>query len=79
MIEAGIMSGDFVLVDSGMTPENEDTVVAMVDGEYTVKKLILKPKPQLVPCNADYSPIEIGEFTEVTIIGPVISVIRKYR
>lgn len=79
MIDAGIMPGDFVLVDSGMTPENEDTVVAMVDGEYTVKKLILHPKPQLVPCNPNYSPIEICEFTEVTIIGPVISVIRKYR
>ena len=51
----------------------------MIDGEYTIKKLQTHPHPQLIPCNREYSPIEIGEYTEVTIIGPVISVIRKYR
>ena len=60
-------------------PKTGDVVVAMIDGEYTIKKLQTHPHPQLIPCNREYSPIEIGEYTEVTIIGPVISVIRKYR
>ncbi|MCK0527502.1 MULTISPECIES: translesion error-prone DNA polymerase V autoproteolytic subunit [unclassified Anaerobiospirillum] len=78
MIEAGIMPDDFVLVDSSIEPRSNDIVVAMVDGEYTIKKLVKGPPPQLVPCNKEYSPIFIGEYTEVTVIGPVISVIRKY-
>ena len=78
MIEAGIMPDDFVLVDASIEPKTGDVVVAMIDGEYTIKKLQTHPHPQLIPCNREYSPIEIGEYTEVTIIGPVISVIRKY-
>lgn len=78
MIEAGIMPDDYVLVDSSMQPRNGDVVVAVVDGDYTVKKLHMGPPPKLVPCNKDYQPIQIGEYTEVTIIGPVISVVRKY-
>lgn len=78
MIEAGIMPNDFVLVDASVEPKDYDVVVAKVDGEYTIKKLLLGTTPQLVPCNKEYAPIEIGEYTDVTIIGPVISVIRKY-
>ena len=46
MIEAGIMPGDFVLVDSSVKPENGDVVVACVDGEYTIKEL-RNPNPNL--------------------------------
>ncbi len=78
MIEAGIMPGDFVLVDSSVKPENGDVVVACVDGEYTIKELSLKPKPKLVPRNREYPEVEITENSVVVIVGPVISVVRKY-
>lgn len=78
MIEAGIMPDDFVLVDSSIQVHSGDVVVASIDGEFTIKKLEIGPPPRLVPCNCLYQPVKIDEGSEVTIIGPVISVIRKY-
>ena len=78
MIDAGIMPGDYVLVDSSIEPSNGDVVVALVDGEYTIKELVLSNPPKLVPRNSEYAPVQITENSLVTIIGPVISVVRKY-
>lgn len=78
MCEAGIMHGDYVLVDSSRQARSGDIVVASVDNEFTIKKLVLGKRNKLVPCNCDYSEIEITENSRVVIIGPVISVIRKY-
>ena len=78
MIEAGIMPDDFVLVDSSIQVRSGDVVVASIDGEFTIKKLEVGPPPRLVPCNCLYQPVQIDEGAEVTIIGPVISVIRTY-
>ena len=78
MIDAGIMPGDYVLVDSSIEPSNGDVVVALVDGEYTIKELVLSNPPKLVPRNCEYAPVQITENSLVTIIGPVISVVRKY-
>jgi DNA polymerase V len=78
MKDAGIMPGDFVLVDSSLEVNSGDTVVASIDGEFTIKEIKLGRRPMLIPRNKDYAPIEIGEGARVVIIGPVISVIRKY-
>ena len=78
MIDAGIMPGDYVLVESSIEPSNGDVVVALVDGEYTIKELVLSNPPKHVPRNSEYAPVQITENSLVTIIGPVISVVRKY-
>ena len=39
MIEAGILSGDLLIVDRSLTPNNENIVIASVFGDLTVKKL----------------------------------------
>ncbi|MBQ9275586.1 MAG: translesion error-prone DNA polymerase V autoproteolytic subunit [Succinivibrio sp.] len=78
MIEAGILPGDYVLVDNSSPVRNLDIVVASIDGEFTVKQLSLGPPRRLLPCNRDFPPLEIAEFSEVKIIGPVISVVRRY-
>jgi repressor LexA len=39
MIEAGIMPGDYVLVDRAITAKNGDVVIAQVDGQWTMKYL----------------------------------------
>lgn len=80
MIDAGIMPGDFVLVDTSREPREGNIVVACVDGSYTIKKLLNvgSRTPKLMPCNDQYEAVEIHEYSEVTIIGPVISVVRKY-
>ena len=78
MCEAGIMHGDYVLVDSSRTVNSGDIVVASVDDEFTIKKIIFGIPNRLVPCKKEYSQIEINETTRVVSIGPVTSVVRKY-
>lgn len=78
MKDVGIMHGDYVLVDSSREVRNNDIVVASVDDEFTIKKIVFGKENQLVPCNEEYSSIEINENSRVVIIGPVISVVRKY-
>ncbi len=40
MIEAGILPGDYVIVDRAKTPNEHDIVIAQVDGKWTMKYLI---------------------------------------
>ncbi len=78
MIEAGILPGDFVLVDRSLKPKNGDIVIARVDGDWTVKYLKRRNgRLILVPANKKYTAIVPKE--ELYIAGVVIGVIRKYR
>jgi repressor LexA len=79
MINAGILEGDLVLVRPQPSAENKDTVVAMLDGEATVK-LFFKEHDhiRLQPANSTMKPILIyPEDGEVTIVGKVIGVYRQ--
>jgi len=79
MINAGILDGDLVLVRPQATAENKDTVVAMVDGEATVKWFFKEHDHiRLQPANSSMNPILIyPEDGEVTIVGKVIGVYRS--
>ena len=78
MIEAGILPGDFVLVDRSLKPKNGDIVIARVDGDWTVKYLRKKDNRLiLVPANKNYKTIVPEE--ELYIAGVVIGVVRKCR
>ena len=79
MINAGILDGDLVLVRPQPTAENKDTVVAMVDGEATVKWFFKEHDHiRLQPANSSMNPILIyPEDGEVTIVGKVIGVFRS--
>jgi repressor LexA len=76
MIEAGIMNGDYVVVEKRNYAENGEIVVAMIDDEATVKKYYLEDgNVRLQPCNSTMRPIIIRD---VIILGKVISVMRFY-
>ena len=79
MIDAGILPGDLVLVDTMKEACDKDVVVASVDNEYTIKELRIGPPLQLLTKNKEYSPIKFEDGMEVKILGPVVSVIRKYK
>lgn len=79
MVDAGILPGDIVLVDTMKEANDGDVVVASVDNEYTIKELRIGPPLQLLPKNQEYSPIRLEDGMEVKILGPVVSVIRKYK
>jgi DNA polymerase V len=78
MIEAGIFHNDLLVVDRSETPVDGVVVIAVVDGELTVKRLKKeKGKIYLVAENPDYQPIEIKEDTQFEIWGVVIAVIHR--
>jgi len=79
MINAGILDGDLALVRPQQTANNKDTVVAMVDGEVTLKWFYKEHDHiRLQPANPDMNPILIyPEDGEVTIVGRVIGVYRN--
>ena len=79
MIVAGIHDGDKVVVDRALKAKHNDIVVAVVDGEYTIKRLYkYRGRIELRPENPDYQPIMFTEGNELQIWGVVIGVVRKY-
>ncbi|EPT3115954.1 translesion error-prone DNA polymerase V autoproteolytic subunit [Klebsiella oxytoca] len=76
MIEAGISEGDLLVVDSSRKAEHGDIVIASVEGDFTVKKLQLRPTVQLNPMNSAYSPIVVGSEDTLDIFGVVTYIIK---
>lgn len=78
MIEVGILEGDHVIVQKDAIIQSGDIVVAVLEGEVTVKRLQKKKgKVFLVPENKTMSPIEV-ETADFHIQGKVISLQRKF-
>ncbi len=79
MKDAGISDGDILVVDRSVKPVNGKVVIAAVDGQLTVKFLIIKKgKAFLMPANADYHPIPVDPDNGVTIWGVVTSSIHQH-
>ncbi|MCM2264282.1 MAG: transcriptional repressor LexA [Desulfuromonadales bacterium] len=78
MIEAGIFDGDLALVRPQAVADNGDTVVAMVEGEATLKRFFREADHiRLQPANAVMQPIVIRPRDgDVVIVGKVIAVYR---
>ncbi|MDM7065198.1 translesion error-prone DNA polymerase V autoproteolytic subunit [Enterobacter hormaechei] len=77
MIEGGISDGDLLVVDSSRTAEHGDIVIAAVEGEFTVKRLQLRPNVQLNPMNSAYSPIIVGSEDTLDVFGVVTFIVKS--
>jgi DNA polymerase V len=78
MIGAGIFDGDKIIVDRAVEARHGMLVVAIINGEHTVKRLhIGRDGTELRPENPRYRPIRLREFEELTIFGVVVGVVRK--
>ncbi len=76
MIEAGILSGDIVIVRKQPDAENGDIVVAMIEDEATVKRIYFEKKQvRLQPENRHMEPIYAEE---VTVLGRVAGLYRVF-
>ena len=76
MINAGIFPDDILIVDRSITPVNGKIVIAVVDGELTVKRLKKeKDHVMLMPENPAFKPIVIKELQALSIWGVVTNVI----
>ena len=75
MIEAAILDGDLIVVRPQRTADNGEIVVAMLDGEATVKRFFREDgRIRLQPENPAMAPIYASD---VEIIGRVEAVVRK--
>jgi repressor LexA len=80
MIEDGILDGDYVFVKKTPTAAAGDIVVAMIEGEATVKRYYPEgDRIRFQPANANMSPIIVrkADFKSVDIIGIVVGIYRK--
>lgn len=75
---AGIHDGDLLVVDRSVQAEEGMVVVAVVDGEFTVKRLARDGNgPLLRAEHPGYPPVPIGPDTEVVIWGVVTWVLHR--
>jgi DNA polymerase V len=78
MQDAGILSGDLLVVDRSLEPTHGKIVVAVVNGEFTVKRIHVGPKGIiLMPENENYSPIEITPESDFQVWGVVTYVVHR--
>ncbi len=78
MINAGIASGDILIVDRSRDPGNNKIIVAILDGEFTVKRVRkVRDRLYLLAENPDYEPIEITEDRDFEAWGVVLHVIHS--
>ena len=78
MVDAGIYSGDILIVDRSLEPKNNKIIVAVVNGEFTVKRFRkTKGKIYLLSENPDFNPIEVTDETDFEVWGVVIHVIHS--
>ena len=77
---AGIFAGDIVIVDRSLTPKHRDVVVAVLDGDFTLKylqQLAGKP-PKLVAANPRYAPIDLEQTQEASLWGVVTHCVHDF-
>ena len=79
MIDDGIRDGDILIITKQPRAENGQTVVALVNGESTVKKFYhYGDEVELRPANESMKPIRVAA-DEVEIVGLVMGLLRNYR
>jgi repressor LexA len=79
MIEAGILPGDYVVVQRQATANTGEIIVAGIpDGEATIKRYFPQgARVVLKPENSSMEPMDLAA-NDVVIFGRVISVLRNY-
>ena len=79
MVGSGIYDGDLMVIDRSLEPRSNGVVVAVIDGEFTVKKIYKKNNQiYLLPNNKNYKPIHIKEHMDFQIWGVVTHSIHHF-
>ncbi|KGO79376.1 peptidase S24 [Flavobacterium beibuense F44-8] len=78
MIDAGINNADILVVDRSLEPGNGKIAVCLIDGEFTVKRLLTETDSlYLMPENKSYKPLKVTEANQFMVWGIVTYVIKK--
>lgn len=79
MRDAGILDGDLLVVDRAQEAAHGSIVIAALDGEFTVKRLLRRDgRVILAPANPDYPEIDITDREYVHLWGVVTYAIHKF-
>ena len=80
MKHAAICDGDILVVDRAQIPDNNSIIVAILDGEFTVKRLYLRgERIYLIPANPSYRSIRVTEEMDFQVWGVVTYCIHRLR
>ena len=78
MVGAGIQDGDLLIVDRSLTPTHRSVVIAVVDGEFTCKRLYRRAgRIRLIAENPEFPAIDFNDGQELQIWGVVTNVIHR--
>jgi DNA polymerase V len=78
MTGVGIFDGDTIIVDRSIEAKHNHIVLAIVDDEFTIKRLYRRGKIiRLLPENDDYEPIDFKDGQELRIWGVLTVNLRK--
>ncbi len=80
MKETGIEDGDIMVVDKSLEPISGDIAVCFIDGEFTLKQILIRKKEiLLMPANPEFEPIRVTEDNDFLIWGIVTYSIKRRR
>jgi len=80
MKDAGIMDGDILVIDKSLEPQDGDTAVCYIDGEFTIKYIKIEPDAvYLVPANSDFKPLKVTQENNFCIWGIVTYSIKNHK
>lgn len=79
MIGAGIYDGDLLVVDRSLTPSSGDIVIAVLDAELTVKRLVKRDGMVILkPENPEFKEAILRDGQELQVWGVVTSTTKKF-
>jgi len=79
MIGAGIHNGDMLVVDRSLDAQSGAIVIAVVNGELTLKRLLINDdEVWLMPENPEFQPLQITDGMELQVWGIVAHVIHSF-
>ena len=75
---AGIFDGDLLIVDRSIERFNKAVIIAVLNGEMMVKRIIFRGKSViLAPENPEYKPVEVTEDMDFSVWGVVTAVVHR--
>lgn len=78
MVDSGILEGDMLIIDRSLEPHDGDIVVCFIDGDFTVKRIMINNSGiSLVPANRKFPVIKVPKESHFIIWGVVSHIIKK--
>ncbi len=79
MKDAGLNDGDLLIIDRSIKPYNNAIAVCFIDGEFTVKRLLMEQDViYLQPENSSYKPLKVTKDNDFMVWGIVRSAVKHF-